>query len=407
MKVLSILERPDVIQVFLKRWVALGLFIQLAGLCLITDGSRYANNVYLGLFLPTLLLSFFVLKEMPVWRQPATWLFVTLLGWVALIAVFHPGSAVTPGRWLKVVALVALYVGAIAYLVSQKRLLEWVLIGFVAVAAVCAWGSIFNALSFTDFGGSLKGLRLSNWGWLGLADFKNPIVSAFYYGVALSTAVFFIVGVHSVWAKVLLVLGIIGLALYMFFTFSRGVWGASVVSVAIIILLQRPKSLLPLLGLLIAVSISIAVFVPDGYLALGRGMSYRDDIWLQWLTEFNGFWLYGAGAGAEFKTCLTAVNRCLNQAHSLYLQFFYEFGITGITVLLLLCVALIHKGWRARHQLFAPLGLSLLAFALVSSVANFYDVFPRPGVYWIVFWLPVGILIGLSTTPKQSLKATS
>lgn len=389
----NILAKP--VYLFLLRWVALGLFIQLAGLCLITDGSRYANNVYLGLFLPSLVLSVFAVRDLPIWRQASTWIFLSVLGWAVVVAVFHPGTVGSLGRWLKVFALIALYVAAVAHLVGQERLFNLVLTGFVAVAAVCAWGSIFNSLDFNDLAKSIRGLRLSNWGWLGLADFKNPIVSAFYYGVALSIAVFLGISSRTVWARAAFAFAIVGLALYLFLTFSRGVWGAAVVSVAILVLFKRPKLLLPSILILIAVSVAISLCVPDGYLSLGRGLSYRDAIWQQWLTELHGFWLYGAGAGAEFETCLTAANRCLNQAHSLYLQFFYEFGITGICLLMLLCLSLIVKGWRVRHHVYAPLGLSLLSFALVASIANFYDVFPRPGVYWVVFWLPVGILIGL------------
>ena len=39
------------------------------------------------------------------------------------------------------------------------------------------------------------------------------------------------------------------------------------------------------------------------------------------------------------------------------------------------------------------LGLALMVFVIVVSVANFYVIFLRPGVYWIVFWLPVAILM--------------
>jgi len=76
------------------------------------------------------------------------------------------------------------------------------------------------------------------------------------------------------------------------------------------------------------------------------------------------------------------------------LQFFFEYGLPGLLLLLLLIAALLLGGWRYRsEQSYAPLGLALMVFVVVVSIANYYVIFLRPSVFWIVFWLPVSILL--------------
>ena len=101
--------------------LALGVFIQLSGLLLNNDGSRYATQLYLALFLPALLL---LLRErlMPtLWRQAPAILLLLLLGWVLLYAGVHPGSDKDFWRWLKLVLLLIFYVAAVASLAHHER----------------------------------------------------------------------------------------------------------------------------------------------------------------------------------------------------------------------------------------------------------------------------------------------
>ena len=82
-------------------------------------------------------------------------------------------------------------------------------------------------------------------------------------------------------------------------------------------------------------------------------------------------------------------------AHSLYLQLWYEFGIVGFLLFVGLLLSLLHKAWQCREQPLARLGAALLAFAMIAMVSDIYAVFHRPSPYWVVFWLPVGILLGV------------
>ncbi|BCR24084.1 hypothetical protein KAM429_18590 [Aquipseudomonas alcaligenes] len=60
-----------------------------------------------------------------------------------------------------------------------------------------------------------------------------------------------------------------------------------------------------------------------------------------------------------------------------------------------LLLSLLWKAWVFRGQAIARLGAALLVFAMIAMVSDIYAVFHRPSPYWVVFWLPVGILLGV------------
>ena len=107
----------------------------------------------------------------------------------------------------------------------------------------------------------------------------------------------------------------------------------------------------------------------------------------------------GVGAGVKFEFTFPAgtlqAGRSYNSAHSLYLQLWYQYGVVGILLFVALLISLLRKGWSCRAQPLARLGLALLVFAMVSMVSEVHSIFLRPGPYWVMFWFPVGILLGI------------
>lgn len=93
--------------------------------------------------------------------------------------------------------------------------------------------------------------------------------------------------------------------------------------------------------------------------------------------------------------------RCYNQVHNLFLQYFYEFGVTG-AVLLLVTIAYVFKraiDTKTWHHPVGSVGLPLLIFGVVTALFDYHTVFNRPGVYWIVFWLPIGMILSQRFVP--------
>lgn len=395
----------------LLAWMSIGLFVQLAGLLFNADGSRYATQIYLLLFVPALLLLLRDRFAPELWRQLPAYCLLALMVWVVAIAGLHPGSEKTLGYWLKIVLLLALYVFAVARLVANPRRFHMVLVAAALVAVLFAWLTLYYQLIFLDRPLEYKALRwhvrFRELGWGGLADLDHPIVAGLYYGVfAIMITWFFLAWPMTAARTSLLALAMLGLLLYVLLTFSRGAWFSVAAGGAILLLLfgNRKAYTLLALGLLI-LAVGAYLFWPEIQNERKIGVTGREYIWNSWLQHLPQFWLWGAGAGADFLFTFPEGTRqagkTFKHAHSLYLQLWYQFGIVGIALFLVFMASLLWKGWRCRSNPLALLGLGLLVFAMVAMVSDVYAIFHRPSPYWVLVWLPVGVLLGVKVPQRQ------
>ena len=383
-----------------KAWflvLVLGLFVQLTGLLFNSDGSRYATQTYLLLFVPALILLFWQRLSLHTWRQVPGVLFLCLLAWVLVSSLFNPGSNNDADYWLKIVLLILLYVFAVASLVSHKRAFTGLLVAVVTLVAVFAWLTLYYQFVVLDkpLGYAvLRHARLYELGWRGLADLKNPIIAGLYYGVFAVLLTYLLVGFKvRAWQAALLVVGMAGLLVYVLFTASRGAWFSTAAGcLAALLLFPNIKSR-TLIGLgCLVVAAAVYLFWPEIQHEREIGVSGRDLIWGNWADRLPEFWLMGADLIFNFPNS----DRGFLHAHSLYLQLWYEYGIVGFGLFVLLLLSLLWKGWQCRAEPLARLGLALLVLAMVAMVSDVYAIFHRPSPFWVLFWFPVGILLGVS-----------
>ncbi|MCF5467213.1 hypothetical protein GIV52_09090 [Pseudomonas syringae] len=372
-----------------------GFTLHVSGMLFITDGSRGTTISNLTLFLPALVL-LLIGRE---WRDP---LFsrqylpvLLLLVFTVLVALLNKGSVIKGAEQFKTALYILLYLGAIHWMVSRD-VMEKVLNLLFVIAAIAAFASIAYHLITVDSHYLLSGDRLFKLGYKNYADFQNPIVAALFYGV------FGVYGFHQLLTKrysrtVTLVycLCVFSLSLYMYCTLSRGVWLGYVAAISASVMLHNDarsrKWLAVTAGVLV---VAITLLSPVLLEQKVRGLSLRDVIWSEWLSRLGDFWLFGAGAGKSFDICIENV-QCFKQAHNLYLQFFYEYGIAG-AILLLVMIGTVFNRSLKRSLWASPLGTAgfpLFLFALLTAMFDYHTVMNRPGVYWLVFWLPVGLIL--------------
>lgn len=390
--------------------LGVGIFAQLCGLLFNNDGSRYATQLYLGLFAPAFMMLLALRLAPNFWKQTPAIIFLLLAGWVLLATLFD-NSQDEFGRAFKIVALIALYLFAVGCLVRSERHFHAVVLVAVAVAALFAWltlyyqfGVLGKSLDYSKF----RLNRLHELGWDGLADLKHPIIAGLYYGVfAVIVSYVFVRFKLSFWQISLIALAMLGLAAYILYTASRGAWFSMAAGGAILLVgfnSRKSWGLLALGGVLLLVA--VLMFWPEIQAEKEVGLSNREYIWAEWLRRFPDFWLLGAGSGAEFKFRFPS-GYTVFHSHSLYLQLWFEYGLPGISLFALFIGSLLWKGWVCRAQPLAKLGIALLVFALVAMVSDIYAIFLRPNPYWVVFWFPVGILLGVTPGDKSLALDTS
>lgn len=383
--------------------LALGLLVQLSGFLFNNDGSQQATQVHFLLFAPALILLISERFALSLWRQPCALVLLALLGWVVLRGSF--ADAGEPFRYgLKIALFILLYIFAIGYLLRQNRL-STPLLAAIVLSACFAWMTLYCQFVVLDKSLAYEVLRssgrLRELGWNGFADFSHPIPAGLYYGMFAFLLLSLLVEreVRMPWMPFVL-LGLAGLLIYVLLTFSRGAWFSTLAaSLTLLMLSRKPRARVLLvigaLGLLLMVAVFWSRVQHEWFL----GTSQRGLIWLNWLARLPEFWVLGNGAGTDL-VYRYPWGDVVYHAHSLYLQLWFEYGIVGIALFVLLLSTLLLKAWRLRAEPAARVALASLVFAMVAMVSDIPSVFTRPSPYWIVLWLPVGLIIGLRPPVK-------
>lgn len=395
----TLLSRPG------QALLALGLFVQLSGFLFNNDGSRQATQVYLLLFVPALILLIAERFALSWWRQPSALILLALLGWVVLRSCFDD-SWKAPGYLLKVALLILLYVFVVGHLV-RKGVIEIPLALAVLLACCFAWLTLIVQFVVLDKPLAYEVLRstgrLRELGWHGFADFSHPIPAGLYYGIFAVLLLNVLVERElKAWAWLPVLVGLAGLLVYVLFTFSRGAWFSTLAGSLTLLVLspqRRARVLLPIGALLILLMMTVFWSRVEHEWFLGT--SQRGPIWLNWLARLPEFWALGKGAGVNL-VYRYPWGDVVYYAHSFYLQLWFEYGIVGFVLFVLLLGSALLKAWRLRADPAARVALATLVFALVAMVSEVSTVFSRPNLSWIVLWLPIGLIMGLRSPVEES-----
>ena len=377
----------------LTAWACLGVFVLLAGLALVEDGSRYATQINLLLFLPGTLLVVMASDWAVQVRQPASWLALALLLWALGSALLNPGGDINIGRWLKLCLQLLVFLLLIPILLRKPQWFDRALIAAVIIAMLCAWLSLYQNYWVQGHSLAYRAHRLDASGLAGVADFGNPILAALFYAALALLALGLWPRIGQAW-KLFWFLGMCGLWIAVFLTYSRGVWVALGLSALAYWGLTLPRRYFSLLLGGLGVCALVAVCVAPALMAkVFLNLTHREEIWYYTLQQLEGRWLFGLGPEAPFNACVAALKRCFNQAHSLYLQMLFEFGVVGVLLLVGLLGALAMSARGRRTNQHVRIALPMLLFSLVAGVASFHDLFTRPSLAWVFFWLPVAMLL--------------
>ena len=133
---------------------------------------------------------------------------------------------------------------------------------------------------------------------------------------------------------------------------------------------------------------------------LNKRFSNRATIWFGAIEQILDAPLFGHGIDAEFKQPYFNDRMVAAHPHNLYLQILYDTGLVGLTLFLSIAFLTLKGGWKYRHIPMVQVAFSILVFGLLSFITDVHKMFQRPHPYWLLFWLPVGIIIGnrLKTT---------
>ncbi|WP_160280062.1 O-antigen ligase family protein [Cellvibrio mixtus] len=370
-------------------WAYVGLWVFVTAFLWAPSRDGLEGIYALAVFIPLLLV-------LP-WRKPDLQEYG---GWFTGIALAYAGWSLLSGFWGGDVGylflqwlILAIWLAGVAW-VLQKKSMDWdiFLRWFVLIGAVTALVNIAVFYWSHPLAARMEGITIA----------RAPTLVGQVYGAVV------LIGILLSWrtdcfkCALGLSLACIPALAALGLSQSRGPLLSLVLVLFIGLLWLRPgwKILLvqvcaALLGVLV-----IALVFPLDQLLLGRGASFRDQIWLDVIQQMQAnpaLFLWGTGM-SEATDIQTSIGE-YHHAHNAWLDIAYRTGVIGASL------AMIHLGlllWSARRYLqLAPLTLWLIygcGCLFVDSRSLFWEI----DVKWLLYWIPAGLLAA-SLMPRKTL----
>ncbi|RLK46991.1 O-antigen ligase [Alkalispirillum mobile] len=184
---------------------------------------------------------------------------------------------------------------------------------------------------------------------------------------------------------------------------TRGAILALAVTLTTLLALHRSwKTLVCIALALVLVTVSVELWGSiRGFLERGAGA--RPAIWADaWRQVLEAPW-FGQGRTAEFE--LDTGSRIYGHPHNVVLYLLLQTGFVGLS-LWLICttyflLAAYRIGARSRNWLL----LSLMVFGLIAMLFTSRDFLRSPNTTWLLYWLPVGLIIGAQINRAMTARA--
>lgn len=381
--------------------ISLGLSFQVLGLLLVSDGSAYSTNVSIFLMIPSLLAMILFRGSTNLFFKPnASKLLLAFLVYILIYAAFVSDGLSDFKKWLKICVYILLYLYSYYFLMKENiRLFDRVVMLIIIVSSIFAWATIINVFFVEGASFAYRSVRLEKLGLWGLADLKNSLVSALYYGAVSILALFYFFKEKTHLSRSVLLISLVGLCLYVLFTYSRSVWMALFFSYLIFMGITFRDFKKYIVIFFVVFAAFLAVVYSGLYPGMEISLTYRDLIWEEWFARLHSFWLLGSGPSAEFNVCIDIPGRnCFNQVHNLYMQLIYELGVVGLLLFISVIYFLVIEGVKSFSNKYISLGFSWLVFSLTAGISSYHTMLTRPSVYWIVMWVPIAIILYCITT---------
>ncbi|WP_461537922.1 O-antigen ligase family protein [Spongorhabdus nitratireducens] len=403
---ISISEIDDFLR---TKAIPFGLLIQFTGLLWLESSSGYITQVYIWCLLPALAsivinaythsTASFLLRSHILIK-----LIIILFSWIILHPFFLKSDFSGHEKVLTRSLYIIIYIYAVAVsVISTKKPTRLFFIS-ATVASTFALASILFQYLVNDYSISIRmlnigGERIHSLGVGQYAYFDNPILAALYYGVSAAFLVGFISRAPLKKAAPCLIL-VIPLIFFIILSDSRG----PIASIAITILTafyiskisMRTKTITVIA---IALALIAAYISSDNFkqlISLARTapeiLFIRINIWDQALQQIlNSPWF---GYGFSSAPDIVIDQYTYNHPHNMIFKICLNWGIpAGILFIIIFITSLLICFQHIKSN-FIAITICVLIFGFLGMMTDTYRFLSRPGLQWLLFFLPQGLIIG-------------
>jgi O-antigen ligase len=352
-----------------------------------------------GILIPTLLILLFTRRTGINWRDPFLLVCLAFFTYASL-STFIVGSGpldehVRAFRWGVEITfgLLALYVW-MPHVIRSPR--WW--------ARLFLWAALLGALSAVVIFVFYLDLRGRLWG---LGALHNPIQAGSILLVYFAIGHFMLSRVSSSFTRseiILLGVSLTSVCLAVLLSESRAPIGAMalyLVYLGVVVVVKAPgiRGFLFVAPFLATVAgVVVLLYGGDSYLQqlLGRGMSYRMDIWSGYLEYPPASWWVGFGAGTP-PDVLPAADAYwvpngvpVTHAHNLFIGTLAETGIIGLCFLMSMIGLVMRAIIKRKASMEEKIGLlALLGLVFMLTLTGSHTVISSIKAVWLFLWIPV------------------
>ena len=418
----------------LYAFLPFGMFVFLTGKILLPGSSSHIAQTYIWLMLPTLIFCLVCGKKF-FHGYRISLLDISIGGFLVLnmLSFFWSSTDHEFGRYYKDALYITLFLFAISALVRSSRLNLGLVFEFSSiVVAIGAGLSLYYHFVLNDFTIQFRQHRIYNMGPWEFGNFNNPIPAALFFApFAIILFLRFLEARQQPVRQALLLVGMVTIQSYVVMTGSRGPIFAMLTGYLALIVLRKSRSSLSLgatlfslililgtsngmfkinlMPLQSAAQMPVSGLIPatagasfrekpsvekfENY--LDEKFSYRGTIWLGTIEKSIEAPWFGHGINARIAIPYYNNRHTALHAHNLYIQIFYETGVAGLSLFLLMTVLALKLCWQHRLNPTAQMATGLFVFGLLGFLADVHKIFNKPDTFWILYWLPMGMIIGV------------
>lgn len=410
---------------------------------MLPGSPSHIAQTYIWLMFPTLIFSLIYGRRLFAGYRPG-WLELFIVGFLLLnvLSFFWSSTEHDFGRYYKDTLYITLFlIAACALIRSSKLNLGHIFEISALVVSVGAGISLYYHFIIIDAPFLFREYRIFNMGPWGFGNFENPIPAALFYGpFALILFSRFLEARKQPLRQAVLLIAILVIQTYVMMTGSRGPVFAMLFGYLTLIILNK-KLLSFVLGTALAgflilmgsfngmIKINLPLINPSTIVSttydlapVSAGTSFREaptavkieDFLNQKFSKRGSIWIgalvksldapwFGHGINAPVALPFSEGRLTALHTHSLYLQILYETGLAGLSLFFLMTILSIRSCWNYRTEPFAQLAIALFAFGLLGFVADVHKIFNKPDPFWLLYWLPVGMTIGIRIKERTGM----
>lgn len=333
----------------------------------------------LAFFIPMLML---LPWRKPVFHQYGGWFSVSALAygsWCCITSLWGGDTGFFILQWL----ILASWLLGSAWVLQRRALdLEKLFIWLVGIGALVAL--LMMVLFYKDHAVSdrLEGQALA----------RAPTVLGQVFGLVVLLATILSWRVASFKQSILFFAAALCASAALALSQSRGPMLSLLLALLLAVVWVRPslRVWLSQITFLLVVAIVLVIITPIEQVIAARGISLRDEIWLQvWHSMISQPLSLLWGIGMSEVTVITTANGEYHHAHNAWLDIFYRTGVIGLLLSLSHLVLLLKRGGADTTTKSLTIWLVYGCFCLlVDSRSLFWEIDAK----WLFYWVPAALL---------------